>query len=55
MNAAEVHRHFKQFECAKTKHEIEMIDIWNMNESDFQVEVDCDQWVIVSVVEEKTH
>ena len=34
---------------------VEMINIWNMNESDFQVEVDCDQWMIMSVIEEKIH
>ena len=30
------------------KYKIESVNIWNMNETDLQIDVKCDQWMIVS-------
>ena len=39
MKAEDVRQFFEQFERAKTEHKIDAVDIWNMDESDFRVEV----------------
>jgi len=53
MNAEDICQFFEWFEHAQTEHKIEAVDIWNMNESDFQVGVGCGQWMIISVVKDQ--
>ena len=55
MNFDDICQFFNWFDHAKTENQIKMIDIWNMNESRFQVNVDWDQWVIISVIKRVTH
>ena len=55
MNFDDICQFFNQFDRAKTENQIKTIDIWNMNEFRFQVNVDWDQWVIISVIKRVTH
>jgi Tc5 transposase DNA-binding domain len=55
MNATEIRRFFNQFERVKTEHQIEVVDIWNMDESGFRVGVGRGQWVIIPIVEDMDH
>jgi hypothetical protein len=51
MDAQNVREFFDRFERTKTEYQIEVIDIWNMDESDFRVGVGRGQWVVIPVVE----
>ena len=55
MKTEDIHQFFGQFEHAQTEHQIDAVDIWNMNEYGFQIDVRCGQWVITPVVEEVSH
>ena len=39
MNAMEVRQHFEQFKRAMTEHQIEVVDIWNMDECGIRIGV----------------
>jgi hypothetical protein len=51
MNVTDIRGFFEQFEKAKTEHQIEDIDTWNMDESGYQVGVGRGQWVVIPVIE----
>ena len=55
MNFEDICQFFNQFDHAKIENKIETVDIWNMNESRFQVSVDWDQWVIIPVIKKVNH
>ena len=56
MNVDSICQHFEWFEHTKTEHKIETIDIWNMDESGFRIDVDRGQWMIISIIKKiKSH
>ena len=54
MNVEDIRGFFERFQRAKTEHQIEDINMWNMDESDFQIGVGRGQWMIIPIIEGMT-
>ena len=53
METEDICQFFRRFEHAQAEHQIDAVDIWNMDESGFRAGVGRGQWVVVSVVKDQ--